>query len=456
MITPLSVADFAARCGAHLHHDDDSLSIISGLAVDSRVVKPGDLFVAIPGAKADGHDYVNAAFERGAGAALVQQEVNSSIPQVIVGDAEAALRTFGAMIRADYDGILVGITGSAGKTTAKNMLAEILSRAGKVVSTTGNQNNELGVPLTLAELHGDTEYAVLEMGAGKPGDIARLCEMARPNIAVLLNVAPAHLANFGSLDAISETKGALMDDLPADGLAVVNGDDVHVTHWRQRAAPTRCLTFGLNGDADYCASDLQLQGFSGSTFMLQTPEQTFEVTVNVPGRQGVYNALAAAAVADALGVSALSIREGLGAVNPASGRGCVEVLSDDVALIDDSYNANPLAVRAAIDVLASEPGRRRLVLGAMLELGPDEEKLHFEIGTYAQEAGIDELWIVGAEAAPAAVAFGEGAHCFADAAEVLEFSPRLVGANTTLVKASRGARLEVLVSQWLAEGKSTC
>lgn len=456
MIAPLSVADFAARCGANLYHDPDNLSVISGLAIDSRQVKPGDLFVAIPGARADGHDYVTAAFDRGAAAALVRQAVNSSIPQVIVPDAEAALLTFGAMTRADYDGILVGITGSAGKTTAKNMLAEILSRAGKVVATTGNQNNELGVPLTLAELGGDTEYAVLELGAGKPGDIARLCEMARPNIAVLLNVAPAHLANFGSLGAISETKGALMDDLPANGLAVVNGDDVHVTDWQQRAAPTRCLTFGLNGDADYCASDLKLQGFSGSTFMLQTPEQAFEVMVNVPGRQGVYNALAAAAVADTLGVSASTIREGLGAVNPAPGRGCVEVLSDDVALVDDSYNANPIAVRAAIDVLASAPGCRRLVLGAMLELGLDEEQLHFEIGTYAQEAGIDELWVVGTEAAPAAVAFGEGAHCFASTAEVLEFSPRLVGANTTLVKASRGARLEVLVSQWLTEGKSAC
>ncbi|MDG1066120.1 MAG: UDP-N-acetylmuramoyl-tripeptide--D-alanyl-D-alanine ligase [Luminiphilus sp.] len=456
MIAPLSVTDFAARCGAERLRDVDNLLEVSGLAIDSRQVRPGDLFVAMPGIKVDGHDYLDAALERGAGAALVQQEVNSSLPQLIVGDAEAALQTFGAMTRAAYDGILIGITGSAGKTTAKNMLAEILSRAGKVVATKGNQNNELGVPLTLADLSADTEYAVLELGAGKPGDIARLCEMVRPNIAILLNVAPAHLANFGSLDAISETKGALLDDLPADGLAVVNADDPRVGDWQSRARPTRCLTFGVTSDADYQVIDLQLKGFSGSAFRLQTPEQAFEVTLNVPGRQGIYNALAAAAVADALGVSAIAIREGLAAVKPAPGRGGVAVLSQDVALIDDTYNANPVAVRAAIDVLASESGCRRLVLGAMLELGLDQEKLHAEIGNYAREVGLEELWAVGSEAAPAAAAFGEGARCFADASELIKYSPTLQGANTTVVKASRGAQLEVVVNHWLAGGEGIC
>ena len=456
MIAPLSVREFAGRCGAELHHSADSLLKISGLAIDSRRVKPGDLFVAIPGIKVDGHDYVTAAYERGAGAALVQHKVHSPLPQLVVSDAEAALQAFGAMTREAYEGVLIGITGSAGKTTAKNMLAEILSGAGKVVATKGNQNNELGVPLTLADLNTDTEYAVLELGAGKPGDIARLCEMACPNVAVLLNVAPAHLAHFGSLDAISNTKGALLDDLPEEGLALINGDDLYADAWRQRAQPTRCLTFGLNQPADYQAFELQLKGFSGSTFVLKTPEQSFEVQVNVPGRQGVYNALAAAAVADALGISATTIREGLAAVKPAPGRGCVEVLTNGVSLIDDTYNANPLAVRAAIDVLATESGCRRLVLGAMLELGHDEEKLHAEIGASAREAGIDELWAVGPEAAPAAAAFGERARCFTDATELLEFSPALLGADTTLVKASRGAQLEVIVNQWLTEGKRSC
>jgi UDP-N-acetylmuramoyl-tripeptide--D-alanyl-D-alanine ligase len=290
VIAPLSVADFAAQCGGELHHAFDPSLEVSGLAIDSRQVKPGDLFVALSGSQVDGHDYVASAFERGASAALVQQAMGGDLPQVLVQDAEAALMTFGTMSRAAYAGILVGITGSAGKTTAKNMLAEIFSRAGKVVATKGNQNNELGVPLTLAELSVDTEYAVLEMGAGKPGDIARLCEMARPTVAVLLNVAPAHLAHFGSLSAISDTKAALLDDLPEDGLAVVNADDPHVLDWQKRVVPARCLTFGLGRDADYQACDLLLRGFSGSTFTLLTPEQSFEVTVNVPGRQGVYNA----------------------------------------------------------------------------------------------------------------------------------------------------------------------
>ena len=456
MIAPLSVADFAAQCGGELHHAFDPSLEVSGLAIDSRQVKPGDLFVALSGSQVDGHDYVALAFERGASAALVQQAMGGDLPQVLVQDAEAALMTFGTMSRAAYAGILVGITGSAGKTTAKNMLAEIFSRAGKVVATKGNQNNELGVPLTLAELSVDTEYAVLEMGAGKPGDIARLCEMARPTVAVLLNVAPAHLAHFGSLSAISDTKAALLDDLPEDGLAVVNADDPHVLDWQKRVVPARCLTFGLGRDADYQACDLVFRGFSGSTFTLQTPEQSFEVTVNVPGRQGVYNALAAAAVADALGISAVTICDGLGAVRPAPGRGCSKAISSNVSLIDDTYNANPLAVKAAIDVLASEPGHRRLVLGAMLELGLEAENLHAEIGSYAKQAGIDELWVVGNEAVPAAAAFGQAARCFTDSSELLEFSPKLTGANITLVKASRGAQLEVLVNQWLAEGESAC
>jgi UDP-N-acetylmuramoyl-tripeptide--D-alanyl-D-alanine ligase len=456
VIAPLSVADFAAQCGGELHHAFDPSLEVSGLAIDSRQVKPGDLFVALSGSQVDGHDYVASAFERGASAALVQQAMGGDLPQVLVQDAEAALMTFGTMSRAAYAGIWVGITGSAGKTTAKNMLAEIFSRAGKVVATKGNQNNELGVPLTLAELSVDTEYAVLEMGAGKPGDIARLCEMARPTVAVLLNVAPAHLAHFGSLSAISDTKAALLDDLPEDGLAVVNADDPHVLDWQKRVVPARCLTFGLGRDADYQACDLLLRGFSGSTFTLLTPEQSFEVTVNVPGRQGVYNALAAAAVADALGISAVTICDGLGAVRPAPGRGCSKAISSNVSLIDDTYNANPLAVKAAIDVLASEPGHRRLVLGAMLELGLEAENLHAEIGSYAKQAGIDELWVVGNEAVPAAAAFGQAARCFTNSSELLEFSPKLTGANITLVKASRGAQLEVLVNQWLAEGEGAC
>jgi UDP-N-acetylmuramoyl-tripeptide--D-alanyl-D-alanine ligase len=456
VIAPLSVADFAAQCGGELHHAFDPSLEVSGLAIDSRQVKPGDLFVALSGSQVDGHDYVASAFERGASAALVQQAMGGDLPQVLVQDAEAALMTFGTMSRAAYAGILVGFTGSAGKTTAKNMLAEIFSRAGKVVATKGNQNNELGVPLTLAELSVDTEYAVLEMGAGKPGDIARLCEMARPTVAVLLNVAPAHLAHFGSLSAISDTKAALLDDLPEDGLAVVNADDPHVLDWQKRVVPARCLTFGLGRDADYQACDLLLRGFSGSTFTLLTPEQSFEVTVNVPGRQGVYNALAAAAVADALGISAVTICDGLGAVRPAPGRGCSKAISSNVSLIDDTYNANPLAVKAAIDVLASEPGHRRLVLGAMLELGLEAENLHAEIGSYAKQAGIDELWVVGNEAVPAAAAFGQAARCFTNSSELLEFSPKLTGANITLVKASRGAQLEVLVNQWLAEGEGAC
>ena len=456
MIVPLSVLDVAASCRAQLLGMTSPELAISGLAIDSRRVTPGDLFVALSGERVDGHDFVASAFDQGAHAALVQRPVAGAGAQLLVDDTAAAVAAFAAKVRAAYQKVLVGITGSAGKTTTKNLLASILATAGPVVATEGNQNNELGVPLTLARLDQDTEFAVLEMGAGKPGDIAALCAFARPTVAVLLNVAPAHLAHFGTLGAISATKGALLDDLPADGFAVINADQPWADDWRARCQPSRCIGFGLQADADYRAVQLRPRGFSGTDFLLRTPERELSVHLSVPGKQGVYNALAAAAVADALGVDAEGIVEGLAAVTPAEGRGAVLALPDGRRLVDDCYNANPLAVRAAIDVLKDESGRRRLILGAMLELGPETDQLHSEVGAYAASLGIEELWAIGPLAAPAAEGFGAGAEYFESAEQLMTSRPRFEGADIAVVKASRGARLERLVNLWRCAGEASC
>ena len=456
MISGIAPAAFAERCGALWCPQGDAPEL-TGLTVDSRKVLPGDLFVAVKGEQVDGHDYVAKAQAQGASAALVQRRLPLAFSQLVAEDTEHVLAEFAAMTREAYEGVLVGITGSAGKTTAKNMLCAVLGRAGTTMATEGNLNNELGVPLTLARLAPQTEFAVLELGAGKPGDIAYLCDFVKPNVAVLLNVGPAHLAQYDSLDAIADTKGAILDGLPDHGLAVINGDQHWSALWRERVQNARCVTFGMAGANDYQAREIESAGFTGSAFWVESPTGQHRFETTVAGRQGVYNALAAIAVASELGVSTELIQEGLLAVRPASGRGDLHTLDNGCRLVNDSYNANPLAVHAAIDVLAKESGRRRLVLGPMLELGAASSDLHREVGAIARQNGIEELWAIGDTASPAIEGFaGAGATFFASNAALLEARPRLEGAEITLVKGSRGARLEEIVTAWLATGVSAC
>lgn len=450
MIAPLSLNDFASACEGQLFATENGQDIrLTGLAIDSRSVKAGDLFVAMKGARTDGHEFLERARAAGAGAALVQRPIEIDLPVVIARDTEAALASFGRLARDQYHGVVVGITGSAGKTSTKNLLAAILRRAGQVLATEGNRNNELGVPLTLSALDAATEFVVLEMGAGKPGDIAWLQAIARPTVGVLLNVAGAHLGNFGSLDAIAETKSAIFSNLPASGLAVFEHDAHWAPAWRELAQPARVLTFGASEQADYYPHNIIFQGFSGSQFTLETPEQSLSIKVSLPGRAGVMNTVAAATVAHALGVSPSAIVQGLADVSPAPGRGSVHGLANQVSLIDDSYNANPEAVRAAIELLASHPGRRYLVLGGMLELGADSDDLHAAVGRYARECGIDELWTVGERAGGAGQDFGSGHRHFADLNSAMACSDGFEASSAVLVKASRGEALDVLVAHWL-------
>ena len=455
MIAPIPLLRLHAQTGGQLSQADNTAVTISGAAIDHRKVKAGDLFVALVGARVDGHDYAQRAIDAGAVAVMTTRRLVIDVPQLIVDDAAQGLAALAGLVRADFRGTVIGITGSAGKTTAKNMLASILRQVGETVATQGNQNNELGVPLTLLSVTPTTEFVVLEMGAGKPGDIQYLVDIAQPQIGVLLNAAAAHLANYPSVDAIAETKGAIVARLPSDGIAIINGEQPWTQQWRDRAAPAPVKTIGFNEACDCRAVDIRYQGFQGTAFTAICEPERFPVRLQVPGKGGVHNALAAIAVASALGISAATISSGLSRVTPAPGRGLVHVTGSGARIIDDSYNASPMAVCAAIDALATEPGVRTLVLGAMLELGADSARLHAMVGAHAKAAGIERLFAIGDATRGAARAFGEAAIMFPDRETAMTALAKLTVDDVVLVKGSRGAGLEILVEALAKSSEKT-
>lgn len=430
---------------------------LKGLAIDSRAVKPGDLFAAIRGSRVDGHEFAANAISAGAAALLTERHLAGLSPQLVVSDVTHASGAYALLKRRLFTGAVIAITGSAGKTTTKNMISAAMSVAGKVHATRGNQNNELGVPLTLTGLTPEHQYAVVEMGAGRPGDIAYLCGMAEPDVAICLNASAAHLAHFDSVDAIARTKGEIFQGLDSDGLAVINADQPWLGQWIEQAGSARHVTFGFSAKANYRAVNIEHLGLAGAQFELQVGDLRLPVKLALPGKQHVLNAVAALAVAIELGVPPEGAIDALMAVRAGAGRGELRVGRWGGRVIDDTYNANPAAVKAAIDVLAEESGHRVLVLGDMLELGATSEILHEEVGAYAKSAGIDQLITVGEHAKAAARGFGNEAMHFQDQASLKANFPSLPVEHVIWVKASRGAALDQAVD-WLAplEGSESC
>ena len=419
---------------------------VTGVAIDTRELQSGDLFVAIKGERVDGHDYLAEAAARGAVAALVTRKIDSDLPQLLVDDAELALGDLASAVRAQRDVHVVGITGSNGKTTVKTLAASILSRHGRTHVSAGNFNNELGLPLTLLTMPRDTEYAVLEMGAGKPGDIAYLAAIARPDIGLVTLIAPAHLARMGSIEGVAETKGALYQALPADGIAIINADDGFASFFGGLAGARKVLRYGLDHPADIGA-DIVEQRADSSRFVLSTPHGDAEVRLPLPGRHNIANALAAAAIALALEVPLDTIVAGLEQAAGVAGRLRREVMADGWTLIDDSYNANPSSMVAAIDTLLLADGERWLVLGDMAELGAEARALHAGIGTRAHESGIDRLFAVGPLGVATVDAFGaQGEHFVDKAALIATLQTQLHAGVTCLVKGSRSAGMEQVVA----------
>jgi len=439
----LSLSELEQPLVARLRGEDQ---VFTGVATDSRVAGAGELFVALVGERFDGHAYLEQARERGAVAALVRVAATAPLPVLEVDDTQRALGLLGAYNRQLYRGPLVAITGSSGKTTVKNMVHAVLSRAGTTLATEGNFNNEIGVPLTLLRLAPGVEYAVIEMGAAKAGDIAWLCELARPTVALLLNAGPAHLEGFGSVEGVAAAKGEIFDGLGAGDTAVINADQSWSRQWRKRAGSAAVVDFGLEQPAAVSARDIQNRGLEGVAFTASTPAGDMAIRLALPGVHNVANALAAVAVGLACGVALTSIRDGLESLQPVAGRLRSASVPGGATVIDDCYNANPGSVRAAIDMLAGCPGRRTLVLGAMRELGERSATLHREMGEYARAAGIDRLWGAGPELADCVAAFGAGGRHFDDRAALVaalpgEFGPQ----DTVLIKGSRSAGMELVL-----------
>lgn len=420
------------------------------VVIDSRTVEPGDLFVALRGERHDGHAYVAQARSAGAVAALVSEWVDVELPQLRVPDTLTALQAASALWRTRFTAPVVAVTGSNGKTTTKQMLAAIFTARGPVLATRGNLNNHIGVPLTLLGLRPEHRTAVIEMGANHLGEIALLTSLARPDVGVVTQAGDAHLEGFGSRDGVARGKGELFAGLDG-GVAVINADDVYAPLWRQLASRASVLSFGLGSGVDVTARQIQSEPFEnnvGSRFVLHTPTGSASVRLPMPGRHNVMNALAAAACGIALGMDADTIAEGLARVEGAQGRLSWRITPQGARLLDDSYNANPTSLRAGMELLASLPGRRWLVLGGMAELGEDAPNLHYQAGQTAKSLGIDGVFALGPLAAEAARGFGPGAQAFDDVETlVAALRPQLGSDAVVLVKGSRSARMERVVEQ---------
>jgi len=448
------LASLASVTGGVLHGANSAFARVMS---DSRSIGRRDLFVALRGERYDAHDFVADVAARGVAGALVNRLVSVHIAQVVVPDVLAGLTEFARVWRRDFPGAVVGITGSNGKTTVKEMTGAILSCRGCCLTTQGNLNNHIGVPLTLARLESAHRYAVVEMGANHPGEIAHLAGIAAPGVGLVINAGPAHLEGFGSLDGVARAKGEMFEALGADGTAVINADDRYADLWRGLARSAgRRITFGMREPADFRASSPAsrlLEDRFVTEFELACPLGTRSVLLNLVGEHNVMNALASAAAAHAAGAGLDDIEQGLGSVQPVSGRLQLKPALAGARLIDDSYNANPGSVRAGLATLAAIPGEHWLVLGEMAELGPQSARLHVEIGEIARETGVARLLAVGAETRHAVESFGPGASWFADVDELVAAAgPELHQGVTVLIKGSRVNRLERVATALAASG----
>jgi UDP-N-acetylmuramoyl-tripeptide--D-alanyl-D-alanine ligase len=367
-----------------------------------------------------------------------------------VPDALAALQAAARTWRARFSLPVIAVTGSNGKTTTKQLLAALFAQRGAVLATRGNLNNHIGVPLTLLELRQTHRTAVIEMGANHPGEIARLTELARPDVGVITQAGDAHLEGFGSRKGVARAKGELFAGLPEQGVAAINADDEYAPLWRDLARGRR-ISFGIVQPADVRARAISATA-QGSRLRLEVPGGAADLHLPLPGRHNVMNALAAAACGVALGLDATAIAQGLEQVQSAQGRVAWKTTTAGARLIDDSYNANPTSMRAGLEWLAQQPGRRWAVLGGMAELGPDSARLHQDCGRAARQLGIDRLLLLGAEAADYARGYGADAECFASLDALVGRIAAEPGADLTLlVKGSRSARMERVVAALCGE-----
>lgn len=428
-------------------------AIFTGCSTDSRSVRPGNLFIALRGERYNGHNYVEDAIEQGAAGVMVESDVDVAGPVLTVPDTMHAMARLSGYWRRRFDIPLIAITGSNGKTTVKEMVKTILSQKTTVLSTRGNLNNHIGVPLTLFEMGNQHGYAVVEMGANHAGEISMLSRLASPTVAVITLCAPAHLEGFGSEEGVACAKAEIYEGLVAEGIAIINADDKYSGLWRESAGGHRYITFGLTEQADVYATNVCFDAETGKTrFTLHIHEQAVETFIHLPGKHNVQNAIAAAACCLAAGISVADIRTGLEVIEPIQGRMQLRVTTGGIRIFDDTYNANPGSLKAGLQVLSSCPGECWLVLGDMGELGKRAEQFHREAGTMAREYGVTRLLAIGELCRHAVTAFGNGGSLFQNHRELAtEIGKYADGNLTLLVKGSRAMTMENIINILMVE-----
>ncbi|MGJ0485538.1 MAG: UDP-N-acetylmuramoyl-tripeptide--D-alanyl-D-alanine ligase [Methylomicrobium sp.] len=420
--------------------------VFGSVSIDTRTLLPGDLYIAIKGERFDGNEFVDQAAQSGAVAAMVRQGVTANIPTIEVADTHLALAELGGAWRNKAQAKVVGVTGSNGKTTVKEMVAAVLGAEGEVLYTKGNLNNDIGVPLTLLRLAERHRYAVIEMGANHPGEIAYTAAYAKPDVAIITNAGPAHLEGFGSVEGVARAKGELFAALKPDGVAVINRDDTFFDYWCSIAGTREIISFGLRDGSDVTAADIKTEIIHhqfATGFMLVTPAGQIHCRLQLAGQHNVVNALAAAAAGLALGLNLEQIAQGLQAVKPVTGRLQPWVGRKGNIVIDDTYNANSGSLKAGLDVLAGIGQRPWLVLGAFAELGPESQNMHRDMGALIKSSGVVRLLATGSDAKAAVETFGKGASFYETQEELIAaLENELTGEETILIKGSRMRRME--------------
>lgn len=458
----MTLEHIAMACGGtYIGPEEEKQTEIKGAVIDSRQVEEGYLFIPIKGERVDGHKFIPAVFEQGAAAVLSQQELDDPKgPYILVQDTPAALKDIAEYYRSVLDIKFVGIAGSVGKTSTKEMIASVLEQKYNVLKTAGNFNNEVGLPLTILRIRQEHQVAVVEMGISDFGEMHRLAKVAKPDICVMTNIGLCHLENLKSRDGILKAKSEIFDYLKPDGVIVLNGNDDKLSTIKEvkGVIPTRYFvedgTAGrCNDDYEVTASDIQNRGLEGMAAIVHFPEEDREVLVPIPGVHNVYNALAGACVGRALGLTNDEIVRGIETAKTIDGRTNL-LKANGMTVIDDCYNANPVSMRASIDVLEKCSGRRIAVLGDMGELGENEKELHAQVGAYAAAKRIDVLFCAGVLSKEMAKAAADGCevHYFEDRDSLLaKLLAYVKEGDTVLVKASHFMEYPKIVKELIKE-----